>query len=79
MNRLEQRLAQTVEELRRASEPAGEFSVARLLAGVLMGVSLAALFAAMLYRDDGGAFQSILLFAIFVQVTVSSLLLMASR
>lgn len=79
MNRLEQRLAQTVEELRRASEPAGEFSVARLLAGVLMGVSLAALFAAMLYRDDGGAFQSILLFAIFVQVTVASLLLMASR
>lgn len=79
LNRMEYQLSQVVDELRRAGEPQNDFSVARLIAGVLMGISLASLFAALLFRDDPTAFQSLMLVGIFLQVLVSSLLLMATR
>ncbi|HQY88493.1 MAG TPA: HAD family hydrolase [Tepidisphaeraceae bacterium] len=79
LHRVEHQLSQVVDELRRASEPQNEFSVARLISGVLMGISLASLFAALLYRDDLAAFQSLMMIGIFLQVLVTSLLLMASK
>ena len=68
-------LERVVEELRRANDPPQDFSVARMLAGIVEGFALAAFFAAIVFRESP-SFGSILGVALFLQVLVSSLLLM---
>jgi D-glycero-D-manno-heptose 1,7-bisphosphate phosphatase len=69
-------LERVVEELRRGNDPPQDFSVAKMLAGVVQGLAVAAMFAAVLNRDNPTAFQSLALVAIFLQMMVTSLLLM---
>lgn len=69
-------LERVVEELRRANDPPQDFSVARMLGGIVQGFALAAFFGAILYRD-APAFTPFIAAAIFLQLLVSSLFLMA--
>ena len=69
-------LERVVEELRRANDPPQDFSIARMLAGILQGFALAVFFAAMLYRDTPPTFVMIMLVAIFVQALVCGLVLL---
>lgn len=69
-------LERIVEELRRANDPPQDFSVARMLGGIVQGFALAAFFGAILYRD-APAFTPFIAAAIFLQLLVSSLFLMA--
>jgi D-glycero-D-manno-heptose 1,7-bisphosphate phosphatase len=70
-------LERVVEELRRGNDPPQDFSVAKMLAGIVQGFAIAALFAALLFRDSGGTtFTTLMMVAIFLQVMVSSLVLM---
>jgi D-glycero-D-manno-heptose 1,7-bisphosphate phosphatase len=70
-------LERIVEELRRGNDPPQDFSVARMLAGIVQGFAIASLFAALLFRDAGGTtFTTLMLLAIFLQAMVSSLVLM---
>lgn len=70
-------LERVVDELRRGNDPPQDFSVARMLAGIVQGFAIAALFAALLFRDSPGTtFTTLMMVAIFLQVMVSSLILM---
>ena len=70
-------LERIVEELRRGNDPPQDFSVARMLAGIVQGFAIAALFAALLFRDTPGpTFTTLMMLAIFLQAMVSSLVLM---
>jgi D-glycero-D-manno-heptose 1,7-bisphosphate phosphatase len=69
-------LERVVDELRRANDPPQDFSVARMLGGIVQGFALAAFFGAILYRD-APAFTPFIAAAIFLQLLVSSLFLMA--
>ncbi len=69
-------LERVVEELRRANDPPQDFSIARMLAGIMQGFALAAFFAAMLYRDTPPTFSMIILVAIFLQTLVCGLVLL---
>lgn len=72
-------LERVVEELRRANDPPQDFSVAKMLAGVVQGFALAALFGALLFRDapaPSTTFQTLMMLAIFLQAMVASLVLM---
>ena len=72
-------LERVVEELRRANDPPQDFSVARMLAGVVQGFAIAAMFGALLFRNEpasAGTFNTLMLLAIFLQAMVSSMVLM---
>ncbi len=71
-----QLLERIVEELRRGNDPPQEFSIPKMLGGVAQGFAVAALFAALLFRDNPVTFQSLMLVAIFLQALVAGLLLM---
>ena len=68
-------LERVVDELRRANDPPQDFSIARMLAGITQGFALAVFVAAIIFRD-GPSSAPILGAAIFLQLLVSSLLLM---
>jgi D-glycero-D-manno-heptose 1,7-bisphosphate phosphatase len=79
MARLESLADQILTELRAQRQPAEpDFSVSRLLAGIVQIVALAALFVAYLYRDTGWL-VAWLLMAIFLQILTASLLIMARQ
>jgi D,D-heptose 1,7-bisphosphate phosphatase len=69
-------LERVVEELRRANDPPQDFSIARMLGGIVQGFALAAFFGAILYRDQP-AFVPFMATAVFLQLLVASLFLMA--
>lgn len=69
-------LERIVEELRRSNDPQQDFSIARMLAGIMQGFALAVFFGAMLYRDTPPTFNMIMLTAIFLQMLVCGLVLL---
>lgn len=69
-------LERIVEELRRSNDPPQDFSIARMLAGIMQGFALATFFGAMLYRDTPTTFSMIMLVAIFLQALVCGLVLL---
>jgi D,D-heptose 1,7-bisphosphate phosphatase len=73
--RLERLVEQVLQELRRRDEPATDFSVPRLLAGLIQVITLAILFLAYLNRSTP-AFQSLMLVALFFQTFTIALLIM---
>ena len=77
--KLELLTEQILHELRRRHEqPVTDFSVSKLLAGIVQVIAVATAFLAYLYRDAGNV-ESILLAAIFMQAMVSSLLIMSRQ
>ena len=77
--KLELLTEQILHELRRRHEqPQIDFSVSKLLAGIVQVIAVATAFLAYLYRDAGNV-ESILLAAIFMQAMVSSLLIMSRQ
>ncbi|MBV8781167.1 MAG: HAD family hydrolase [Phycisphaerae bacterium] len=77
--RLEMLVEQVLHEMRRRHEqPHVDFSVSKLLAGIVQVVALAIAFLAYLNRDSGGV-EVLMLAAIFLQAMVSSLLIMARQ
>jgi D-glycero-D-manno-heptose 1,7-bisphosphate phosphatase len=76
LERLERLAEQILLELRRKKdEPAGDFSVSRLLAGMVQVITLAIAFMSYLNRGTP-AFQSLMLLAIFLQALTIALLIM---
>ena len=71
-----QLLERVVAELRRANDPPQDFSVLRMLGAIVQGFALAALFGAIVYKDQP-AFVPFIGVAMFLQLLVSSLFLMA--
>ncbi len=69
-------LERIVDELRRANDPPQDFSIARMLAGIMQGFALATFFGAILYRDTPPTFSMIMLVAIFLQTLVCGLVLL---
>lgn len=69
-------LERILDELRRGNEPQQDFSIARMLAGIMQGFALAAFFGALLYRDTPPTFNMIILVAIFLQALVCGLVLL---
>lgn len=69
-------LERILEELRRTNDPPHDFSIARMLAGIMQGFALAVFFGAMLYRDTPPTFQMIMMVAIFLQALVAGLVLL---
>jgi len=76
LSRSEQLLERLVEEVRRAADPPQEFSIAKMLAGVVQGFALAAFFAAVIFRNDPGTFSTLIGVAVFLQLLVTSLIVM---
>jgi hypothetical protein len=77
--RLEALLGQILLELKRRPDDAhGDFSVSKLLAGIVQIVALAVLFIAYLNRDAANL-QPILLFAIALQTLTIALLIMGRQ
>ncbi len=73
-------LAQVLEELKRNREDiATEFSVSKLLAGIVQVVAVAVLFVAYLNRDMAGKVDTYLLFAIMLQALAIALLIMGRQ
>lgn len=78
--RLETLVMQLVQEVKRRNEREHtDFSVAKLLAGIVQVIVLALLFLAYLGHQNAGSLQSLLLLSIVLQVMVASLLLMAIK
>jgi D,D-heptose 1,7-bisphosphate phosphatase len=79
--RLEQLTEQMLVELRKrnASLEFSDFSVSRMLAGIVQVIALAVLFLAYLYRDDQGFTVLLLLLAVFLQVLTATLFVMARQ
>jgi D-glycero-D-manno-heptose 1,7-bisphosphate phosphatase len=78
-DRLEQLAEQILHELRRRDEHAhSDFSVPRLMAGIVEVLALAALFLSYLNRNDS-SLQPMLTFAMVLQTLVVALLLMGRR
>jgi hypothetical protein len=81
LSKLEELCQQILEELRRRDEPAvGDFSVSKLLAGIVQVLALAALFFAYLKgsRPNDSAFETLLL-AIALQTLTIALLIMGRQ
>ena len=78
LNRIQATAEQILQEMRRRNEllAEGEFSVTKLLAGVVQVIALAALFIAYMRWDDFQARLSILLVATVLQALTISLLIM---
>jgi len=76
---LQRQQTQIIDELRHLSDKPQDFSVARLLAGIMLGFSIAAIFGAWLYKDSTATHMSLILVAIWLQVGVASLMLMSSN
>jgi histidinol-phosphate phosphatase family protein len=69
-------LERILDEIRRGNDPQQDFSIARMLAGIMQGFALATFFAALLYRDTPPTFNMIILVAIFLQALVCGLVLL---
>jgi len=67
---------QLLQELHRGHEPRTDFSVTKLLAGIVQILALAVLFAAFFYRGNTEMFLGMLLTAIFLEVFTVALLIM---
>jgi hypothetical protein len=79
-SRLESLATQILQELKRRNEREHtDFSVPKLLAGILQVVVLALLFVAYLGHQNADMLQTLLLFGIVLQTMVASLLLMSHR
>jgi D-glycero-D-manno-heptose 1,7-bisphosphate phosphatase len=79
-NRLEGLVEQILMEMRRRTEhPETEFSVSKLMAGIVQVISLATLFLAYMNRSQPASLQAILLVAIFLQVLTIALLIMGKQ
>jgi D-glycero-D-manno-heptose 1,7-bisphosphate phosphatase len=74
---LQRQQSQIIDELRHLSDKPQDFSVARLVAGIMLGLSLAALVSSWFYTGSGTQL-TLMLLAIWLQVGVASLMLMAS-
>lgn len=70
-------LDRIVNEIRQLGEERQEFSIARLAAGITLGLSLAAGVAALIFRDQPETCQTLLLTAILLQTVTTSLVLMS--
>ena len=77
--RIEKLLEQIIVELRCREEPVPDFSVSKLMAGIVQILSLALLFLAYLRRDDPTGINSTLIFALFLQVLTIALLIMGKQ
>ena len=78
--RVEALLDQMLTELRRRDTDEVEFSVSKLLAGIVQVLAIAVMFLAYLYRTETAeTFYGILLFAIFLQLLTISLLIMGRQ
>jgi D-glycero-D-manno-heptose 1,7-bisphosphate phosphatase len=78
--RLEELVEQILVELRRREPPMPEFSVSKLMAGIVQVVALAVLFLAYLHRaNDPAGLQGLLLFAIALQTLTIALLIMGKQ
>jgi D-glycero-D-manno-heptose 1,7-bisphosphate phosphatase len=78
--RLEEIAQQILDEVRRHREqPLTEFSVSKLMAGIMQVMVAPVLFYAYLHRDAPGEVQALLLFAIFLQVLTIALLIMGRQ
>jgi D-glycero-D-manno-heptose 1,7-bisphosphate phosphatase len=69
-------LERILDEIRRGNDPVQDFSVAKMIAGVVQGLALAAAFAAVIAKDSPATFTTLMLIAIFLQAMTTSLLLM---
>ena len=77
--KLELLTEQILHEMRRRHEqPQVDFSVSKLLAGIVQVIAVAIAFLAYLNRDSGGV-EALLLTAVFLQAMVSSLLIMSRQ
>ena len=74
---LQRQQTQIIDELRHMSDKPQDFSVARLVAGIMLGLSMAALVGSWFYKGDPTQL-TLLLLAIWFQVGVASLMLMAN-
>jgi len=79
LTELEKRADQILLELRRRDERPPDFSVSKLLAGIVQVLSLAILFLAYLRRDDIANYQSTLVLAIYLQTFTIALLIMGKQ
>ena len=70
---------QILKEIRRGTEQGNDFSVPKVLAGIVQIVALATLFFAYLNRETPETLNSILLLAIAVQTLTISLLIMGKQ
>jgi D,D-heptose 1,7-bisphosphate phosphatase len=77
-SRLEQLAEQILEELRKRPdrEPYSDFSVSKLMAGIVQVITLALLFLAYLNRSETFPFQQLIFFAIFFQILTIALVIM---
>jgi hypothetical protein len=79
-SRLENLAEQILQELRRRNEQVhADFSVSKLLAGIVQVIALAAVFFAYLRRDTPEALTPALLVALFLQTLTISLLIMGRQ
>lgn len=79
LTRLEELSEQILAELRRRHEqPQTEFSVSKLLAGIVQVIALAVMFLAYLNRGQGGV-DLIILVAIYLQTLTVALLIMSRQ
>ncbi len=80
LTRVESLLRQLIDDTRRRDQHAvSDFSVSRLLAGIVQVLALAALFVAYLQRDQSAALQSTLLLALMLQTLTIALLIMGKQ
>ncbi|MDB5356152.1 MAG: gmhB [Phycisphaerales bacterium] len=78
--RLEELAQQILDEIHRHREqPFTEFSVSKLMAGIIQVMVAPVLFYAYLHREAPGELQALLLFAIFLQVLTIALLIMGRQ
>lgn len=79
-SRVEALLDQMLTEIRRQNSDEVEFSVSKLLAGIVQVLAIAVMFLAYLYRGEPvETFVGLLLFAIFLQVMTIALLIMGKQ
>ena len=79
LTELERRADQILLELRRRDERPPDFSVSKLLAGIVQVLALAILFLAYLRRDDIANYQPTLVLAIYLQTFTIALLIMGKQ
>ena len=78
--RLENLAEQILQEIRRSNDQAQvDFSVSKLLAGIVQVLTLAAMFFAYLNRDKTAMLTPILLVAVFLQTLTIALLIMGKQ
>ncbi|MFT3785882.1 MAG: HAD family hydrolase [Tepidisphaeraceae bacterium] len=69
-------LERILDEIRRSNDPPQDFSIAKVLAGVVQGLALAAAFAALIQKDNVTTFLMLMSLAIFLETMTAALLLM---